>query len=178
MLATFVADTVDQSWVPWNWRGRNGLTLMETLWDTDVFWGEIWFNIMVICIFSAVILIRFPPKNQAAWKFTLNQQKSIFLFALGISCAIPIAMLLAEPIQVDILQNWYSTQFGYQIMAWPIIIGLICIFIFRIKTAATENQPPKILIMSLLMLFAGIWIYLTTITDFHPHVLIYILIYI
>jgi hypothetical protein len=175
-LVMFVTDTKDQGGIPLSWRGRNGLSLLETLWDQDVFWGELWFNVMFALLFAIILLIRFPAQDLTVWKVTPQQIRKIFIGSLAFVLFLPLIMLVSGPVRVDIARNWYETQFAYQITVWPLIAGFMLIFIGSIRVAnqtiATKQIPRSIGI--LLAIFGGLWVYLTLITNFHPHALAHI----
>ena len=173
MLAAFIAQMEDKTHIPLNWNGRNGLTLLQTLWDTDVFWGELWFNLMMIALVSGMLLIKFPP-SISNWKLSKKTEKMILIISASISVVLIISMLISWDFSFNILNNWYSTQFAYQLPAWIIIIGLCGAFIFSIKKNTKEINEikgfPKVSFVCFII-FVGLWLYLVSVTNFHPHAL-------
>ena len=109
---------------------RNGLTFWETFWDQDVFWGELWFNLLLITLISGILLMKFPTQSPNIWRLSSKQQRILMYLTSSISLGIPILMLLTTPIRVDIFGNWYITQFAYQLPMWPALIGFLLIFIW------------------------------------------------
>mgnify|MGYP006282317817 CR=1 FL=1 len=134
MLATFIVESANKGHVPLSWRGRNGLTFWETLWDVDVFWGEIWFNLMIILLITAFLLIKFNPKNRNAWssKLTESRVRKIVIKSWTTFSIILIAMATTWDPWFSIAANWYPTQFAYQLPAWPVLIGVAGLFVFGI----------------------------------------------
>lgn len=170
LYAIFIGECPDRANIPLNWRGRFGLTFLDTLWDTDVFWGELWFNLLLVLMLSAIIIIRFPPDNTESLPISIKTVKKGFGVSLGIVFILVFAMGITWPRRFSIVENWYETQFAYQIPAWAPIIGLMGLVIYSIPIGHKSKLTPVPIVC--LCIFTGIWIYLTTITNFHPHVLV------
>jgi hypothetical protein len=175
MLAIYIIDTPDQQWIPINWRGRNGLTLAQTIWDTDVFWGTLWFNLLVAFLFSLLLLWRFPSSVSAPWvKGQFSESKLAIIFGC-VAGTIMLAMAITWNRSFSIWSNWYETQFAYQITAWPALLGIMVLMVSRMKNvpiaAIHRLRFDRGVLWIYFLLFAAIWIFLSAITNFHPHVI-------
>jgi FtsH-binding integral membrane protein len=169
----FITQIEDRNNAPLNWFGRNGLTFGETLWDTDVFWGELWFNLLVLLLITSLLLIKFKPSNKSAWKLTQQQEKKVWIASGILPLLITIAMAITWDKDFSIGNNWFSSHFAYQLPAWPALIGFLGLVIFSIKVSTEKNTVKskkweEILPYVLLGAFVAIWLYLVSITNFHP----------
>mgnify|MGYP006290183447 CR=1 FL=1 len=172
MLVIFITELPDRQHIPLNWWGRNGLTLLETLWDVDVFWGEIWFSLLLICLIYAFLVFKFHPSNQNVLSISPRTERKLLLGSGLITLGLLVAMALTWSYSFSILGNWFDTQFAYQLPSWVALIGLLGILFatINIKKRPTKARS-NVFGWVLLFLFAGIFFYLTLITYFHPHVL-------
>nr|MDO8115354.1 glycoside hydrolase family 9 protein [Candidatus Sigynarchaeota archaeon] len=168
MVVMFVVDSQDKSTIPFTWRGRNGLTLFETLWDTDTFWGELWFNLLLISLFSALLLFKFHPGNVDVWRFDALQERKVLAISGIIAGGVVVAMALTWKPTFSIASNWFDTQFAYEIIAWPGIIGFAGLLIGTINARKKETKS-NVLAWTCLGSFIAIWIYLGAITQYDPH---------
>ncbi|MHA1891046.1 MAG: glycoside hydrolase family 9 protein, partial [Promethearchaeota archaeon] len=175
MIVAYFADSFpDRSLHPLNWFGRNGLTFLETIFDADVFWGELWFNLLLILLFASILVVKFPPGGDSPFKFPEKVERKIMIGSAIISGVIIMLMGLAWNPSFSILNNWYSTQFAYQLLCWVPIIGFTGLVLVTMRTGERDaGKNKKIPLISWLMwaVFLSIWIYLTMITNFHPHAL-------
>ena len=72
----------------------------------------------------------------------------------------------------SVWDNWFSTQFAYQLPAWPAIIGFLGMLFFTINKDPKEDTGKSNLFPLLLLAgFTVIWIYIASITNYHPHTL-------
>ena len=76
-------------------------------------------NLLLITLISAALLMKFPTQSPNIWRISSKQQRILMYLTSSISLGIPILMLLTTPIRVDIFENWYSTQFAYQLPMCP-----------------------------------------------------------
>ncbi len=168
-LILFIIELEDRLHIPFNWFGRDGLDFSQTIWDVDVFWGEFWFNSMVVFLLSGLLLLYFAPWKQKIWRISHQKEKKIFQISSYILLILLITMLTTWDYSFNIFQNWYTTQFAYQIVQWPALVGTIVIFIllFKKKDKSVEYKNPIAWI--LLSGFGIIFLYLSLITNFHPH---------
>ncbi|MHA1822080.1 MAG: glycoside hydrolase family 9 protein [Promethearchaeota archaeon] len=210
-FAIFISLIQDRTHIPLVWWGRNGLTLFETIWDSDAFWGEFYSNIMMIAVASIFILLKFNPKyflnnidfmDAERPRILLKKFKEYALISFTITIGLIILMLIFKDPQYSIIEdtfkhNWFSTQFAYRVIYWPAILTGFALFIFTLdlnrsnlyifeklkkdnkidnsKSKSRDNTNSKrfsMEIMVLLLIFLAIWLYLTAISEFHPHVVL------
>jgi hypothetical protein len=178
MIVVFIIDTADKAGIPLSWRGRNGLSFIDTIWDTDVFWGELWFNLLLIFIITALLLIKLR-NSSSLHRLSQKNSNKIILYSGIVSLVILMLMALTWQPSFSILDNWFSTQFAYQVVTWPALIGVLGLFIFSIRINQSrqktlEKTPTnKMIHYTFATLFLGcsfvIWLFLITITNFDPH---------
>lgn len=170
LLVMFFVDLPDKTHVPITQLGRNGLTLVDTIWDADTFFGEIWFNLLLACLFVAMFSFKIHPGNDDAWNCS-PAKETVVLAASGlVSSGLLVAMAVTWTPSFSITSNWYATQFAYQLPAWPGIIGFAGLAIGTINIKKHSSGSSKVGWMFLL-LFLTIWLYLASITDYNPHAL-------
>lgn len=171
MVAFFIIDLQDRLHLPLAWWGRNGLVLLETLWDTDAFWGALWFNLLLIMAFSAMLLFRMHPGSSELPGMTPRHEQRAFVISGLVAAGIISAMTATWTPSFSIAGNWFTTQFAYQLPAWPAIAGFLGLVVFSMRLPGTktkQNAAGWILVLG----FLATWLYLVAITEFHPHALL------
>lgn len=161
---------------------RNGLTIWETAWDHDIFWGELWFNLLVAMLLYVFLLVTCPPDEPGTMRLDRHQQRAIARGAVLVVGGLLGLMALTPPSARGLATNWYPTHFAYQLLAWPAIIGFAGLLFTKLRkdgrgikgkrkdasTAPTWHWLVPVTCLGM----AGIWTYLVLVTQFHPHALL------
>ncbi|MBN2154033.1 MAG: glycoside hydrolase family 9 protein [Candidatus Lokiarchaeota archaeon] len=168
LFAMFLVDLQDKTHVPITQLGRNGLPLADTIWDADVFFGELWFNLLLACMLVAMLSFKIHPQNDSAWKLTPARERLVLVASGLVSVGLLVSMAATWQPSFSVSDNWYPTQFAYQVPAWPAVIGFAGLVIgtLNIKKGGSGRCRAG---WFFVMLFLAIWLYLTSITDFNPH---------
>ncbi len=122
-VVVLAIDTLDKSHIPFWWRGRNGLTLWETLWDANVFWGELWFNLALIMVSTAFVLFKLGQGTCIGWKVSVQGERKATIVSGSVALGLLIAMGVTWTEPFPLGEPWYTTQYAYQVLAWPIPAG-------------------------------------------------------
>jgi hypothetical protein len=168
LFVMFVVDLQDKTHLPITQLGRNGLPLMDTIWDADVFFGEIWFNLLLACLLVAMLSFKIHPGNTSAWKFTIEKERVVLVASGLVSIGLLVAMAATWEPSFSIAANWYPTQFAYQVPAWPAIIGFAGLAIGTLNIKKNGSRGSRVAWL-FVFVFLAIWLYLTSITNFNPH---------
>lgn len=156
---------------------RNGLTAVQTMWDIQVFWGELWFNLFVAILMAGIWLYRVPPDKDKLWIDDSNKIKKIFRSS-GLLCLILIILMaisysVSDIPPINLLENWYSTQMAYQLPVYPSLITSMLLLVAPLKSKISrddkETQPR--LSLSLLIGAFILWLIMCIPTLWHPHAL-------
>nr|MDO8085627.1 glycoside hydrolase family 9 protein [Candidatus Sigynarchaeum springense] len=168
LFVMFFVDLQDKTHLPITQLGRNGLPLLDTIWDADVFFGEIWFNLLLICMLVAMLSFKIHPGNASAWKFTIEKERVVLVASGLVSAGLLVLMAATWKPSFSISSNWYSTQFAYQVPAWPAIIGFAGLAIGTLNIKKNGSMGSRVAWIFVFG-FVAIWLYLTAITNFNPH---------
>ncbi|MEX2729114.1 MAG: glycoside hydrolase family 9 protein [Candidatus Sigynarchaeum springense] len=168
LFVMFFVDLQDKTHLPLMRLGRNGLPLLDTVWDADVFFGEIWFNMLLTCMLVAMFSFKIHPGNASAWKFTIEKERVVLVASGLLSAGLLIVMAATWKPSFSIAANWYETQFAYHVPAWPAIIGFAGVAIGTINVKKNGSRGNKAAWL-FVFVFLAIWLYLTAITNFNPH---------
>jgi hypothetical protein len=168
LFVMFVVDLQDKTHLPITRLGRNGLPLIDTIWDADVFFGEIWFNLLLACLLVAMLSFKIHPGNTSAWKFTIEKERAVLVASGLVSIGLLVAMAATWKPSFSIAANWYDTQFAYQVPAWPAIIGFAGLAIGTINIKKNGSKGSRVAWL-FVFAFLAIWLYLIAITNFNPH---------
>ncbi len=176
-VVVLAIDTLDKSHIPFWWRGRNGLTLWETLWDANVFWGELWFNLALIMVSTAFVLFKLGQGTCIGWKVSVQGERKATLVSGSVALGLLIAMGVTWTEPFPLGEPWYTTQYAYQVLAWPAMLGFMMLVLLPAKAATSEQKQagdalghlPAALPWMFLGSFAGILTWTALMTEFHPH---------
>nr|MDO8115355.1 glycoside hydrolase family 9 protein [Candidatus Sigynarchaeota archaeon] len=153
---------------------RYGLTLLETIFDPIIFWGEIGFNISLACIIAAFWIHRVPPGGDQ-WRIDAKGTRNLFLFSLiitaGILAFMVILLVTTIPEPAVAISTWWPAQASYQAPAIPAIVTIAAIIIAPMKKYKKGSGQGKNIEIATLVVaaVAGIsWLISCIPTWWHP----------
>ncbi|MHA1339854.1 MAG: hypothetical protein ACTSRZ_06980 [Promethearchaeota archaeon] len=166
-----------------NW--RNGLSFQETILDTQVFWGEIWFNISLTLLIAFIWIKRMPIRVELDYKsfiFSIKREiKKYWKLLRGsfiILSFILLLMLIAGFPDQNLFENWYPTHFSYQMSVYPALLASMLLLTaplknFKEKNAILEKTNAgnyKIIFHKvLIIIFSVMWLIMLIPTKFDLH---------
>lgn len=170
---------------------REGLTPIQTIWDVQVFWGELWFFLFVAVLMAGIWIYRAQPVDSGSMTTDSRKNGHIFIISAVVVAAIIIAMAISYPLMdvppIDVWNNWYSTHMAYQLPVFPSLIASMLLLVAPMKSlgkrridsdeglddsdlGALNLKRPKIPLV-LWIVALVLWIIMSANTLWHPHAL-------